>query len=37
MRPQSTASTIRSRPSYNAAAATDAWDRALDWLAQHLP
>ena len=26
----------RSRPSYNAAAATDAWDRALDWLAQHL-
>ena len=26
-----------SRPSYNAAAATDAWDRALDWLAQHLP
>jgi carboxymethylenebutenolidase len=26
----------RSRPSYHAAAATDAWDRALDWLAHHL-
>jgi carboxymethylenebutenolidase len=25
-----------SRPSYNAAAATDAWDRTLDWLATHL-
>jgi carboxymethylenebutenolidase len=25
-----------SRPTYNAPAATDAWDRTLDWLATHL-